>query len=174
MKKAQDELDGQVEKARRIGESDVKNMAYLQAIVKEMLRLYPPSHINGLRVCREDCTLSNGHRVPTETRVFVNIWKIHRDKRVSAYPNEFKPERFLTDHKHVDVSGQNFELIPFCSGRRTCPGFSLALNMNHFTLASLLQFQTPHIIRRADRHDCNPGVDVPLGDPPRSYHIPSP
>ncbi|WMV27530.1 hypothetical protein MTR67_020915 [Solanum verrucosum] len=51
----------------------------------------------------------------------------------------FKPERFLTTHKGVDVKGNNFELIPFSSGRRSCPGISSALVLLHLTLANVLQ-----------------------------------
>lgn len=53
-------------------------------------------------------------------------------------PHKFQPERFLIGHKDIDVGGQNFELIPFGSGRRSCPGISLALQLVHLTLASLL------------------------------------
>ena len=72
--------------------------------------------------------------------MLVNAWKIHRDERVWPDPHEFLPERFLTDRKDVDMRDQNFELIPFGSGRRSCPGASLALQVVHFTLARLLQF----------------------------------
>ena len=53
-------------------------------------------------------------------------------------PSEFQPERFLTTHKDADVRGQNFELIPFGSGRRMCPGISFALQVMQLTLATLL------------------------------------
>ncbi|KAK9176167.1 hypothetical protein WN944_028180 [Citrus x changshan-huyou] len=59
---------------------------------------------------------------------------------------ECTPERFLTTHKDVDVRGQNFELIPFGSGRRICPGISFALQVMQLMLASLLHgfdFATP-------------------------------
>ncbi|KAJ6776893.1 CYTOCHROME P450 82C3-RELATED [Salix koriyanagi] len=49
------------------------------------------------------------------------------------------PERFLTDQANVEVLGQHFELIPFGSGRRSCPGITLALQVLHLTVARLLQ-----------------------------------
>jgi cytochrome P450 len=49
------------------------------------------------------------------------------------------PERFLTDHANVDVLGHHFELIPFGSGRRSCPGITFALQVLHLTFARLLQ-----------------------------------
>ncbi|KAG8384482.1 hypothetical protein BUALT_Bualt04G0122300 [Buddleja alternifolia] len=86
----------------------------------------------------EDCTISPGYHVPSGTHLMVNVWKIQRDETVWSEPNEFMPARFLTSLKDIDVRGQNFELPPFGTGRRSCPGSSLALNTVHLTLASLL------------------------------------
>ncbi|TKY70527.1 Cytochrome P450 82A3 [Spatholobus suberectus] len=138
LKKAQDELDSYIGKDRNVEESDITKLVYLQAIVKETLRLYPPSPLITLRAAMEDCTFSCGYRIPAGTQLMVNAWKIHRDGRVWSDPHDFKPERFLTSHKDVDVKGQNYELVPFGSGRRACPGASLALRVVHFTLATLL------------------------------------
>ncbi|XP_048139196.1 cytochrome P450 CYP82D47-like [Rhodamnia argentea] len=138
LKKAQEELDAHVGKSRAVEESDAKKLTYLQAIVKETLRLYPPVPI-GLRSSMEECTFSTGFRIPAGTRLLFNIGKIQRDERVWSNPDEFQPERFLTTHENVDMTGQNFELIPFGAGRRSCPGTSLGLRMAHLVLASLLQ-----------------------------------
>ncbi|XP_039155311.1 cytochrome P450 CYP82D47-like [Eucalyptus grandis] len=139
LKKAQQELDTHVGKSRRVEESDVKNLTYLQAIVKETMRFYPPVPIVGIRSSMEECTFSSGYRIPAGTRLLLNAWKIQRDERVWSNPDRFEPERFLTTHENVDVRGQNFELIPFGAGRRSCAGTSLALHTMHLTLASLLQ-----------------------------------
>ncbi|KAK9186266.1 hypothetical protein WN943_026630 [Citrus x changshan-huyou] len=59
---------------------------------------------------------------------------------------KLQPERFLTTHNDVDVRGQNFELIPFGSGRRICSGISFTLQVMQRILASLLHgfdFETP-------------------------------
>ncbi|XP_031262475.1 xanthotoxin 5-hydroxylase CYP82C2-like isoform X2 [Pistacia vera] len=138
LKKAQDELDIHVGKDRHVEESDIKNLVYLQAIVKETLRLYPPGPVIP-RSVNTDCTLSNGYHVAAGTRVMLNVWKIQHDESVWPNPNEFRPERFLTDNKDIEVRGLNFELIPFGCGRRACAGISLALQVVHLTLASLLQ-----------------------------------
>ncbi|XVF15663.1 hypothetical protein REPUB_Repub09cG0173900 [Reevesia pubescens] len=61
--------------------------------------------------------------------------------------------RFLTSHKDVDLRGQNFELIPFGAGRKACAGISLALQVTHLVLASVLhnfEVDTP----------CNEPVDM--------------
>ncbi|CAL2233434.1 unnamed protein product [Prunus armeniaca] len=68
----------------------------------------------------------------------VNLWKIQTDPRVWTDPMEFKSKRFITTHKDVDVRGQQFELMPFGSGRRARPGISFGLHMTLLTLASFL------------------------------------
>lgn len=138
LKKAQQELDLQVGREREVKESDVKNLVYLQAVVKETMRLYPSAPLLIPHESSEDCTIA-GYHVPAGTRLFVNVSKIHRDPNVWSDPNEFRPERFLTtSQKIVDFRGQSFEYLPFGSGRRVCPGISFALHVMHLTLANLL------------------------------------
>ncbi|PON70136.1 Cytochrome P450, E-class, group I [Parasponia andersonii] len=138
LKKAQGELDCHIGRNRLVNESDIANLAYIQAIVKETLRLYPVAPLSGPRVFTEDCTVG-GYHVTRGTRLIPNLWKIQTDPNAWPDPLEFKPERFFTTHKDVDLKGQHFELIPFGSGRRACPGTTFALQMLHLTLASFLQ-----------------------------------
>ncbi|XP_059279237.1 cytochrome P450 CYP82D47-like [Lycium ferocissimum] len=138
LKKAQDELDTHVGKNRWVQESDIKNLVYLHAIVNESLRLYPAAPLLLVHESREDCVVG-GYDIPKGTRLLVNILKLHYDPNTWPNPQEFKPERFLTTHKDVDVRGNHFELIPFGSGRRMCPGVSLGLQVVQYVLAVLLQ-----------------------------------
>ena len=137
LKRAQQELDIQVVRERQVKESDVKNLEYLQAILKETMRLYPAALLLVPHESLEDCTLA-GYNIPSGTRLLVNVPKLHQDPSVWVDPTEFRPERFLTTHKDVDVKGQHFVLIPFGSGRRMCPGISFALQVTQLTLATLL------------------------------------
>ncbi|XVE94115.1 hypothetical protein REPUB_Repub01dG0253500 [Reevesia pubescens] len=137
IKKAQDELEAQVGKDRQVEESDMKNLPYLQAIVKEALRLYPAAPLSAPREAMEDCTVAGFH-VPAGTRLLVNLWKLMRDPSVWDKPSEFVPERFLNEQVEFDVRGQNFEFLPFGSGRRMCPGVTFALQILHLGLARLL------------------------------------
>ncbi|KAK1555102.1 hypothetical protein Q3G72_021894 [Acer saccharum] len=137
LRKAQNELDTQVGLERQVKESDIKNLVYLQAILKETMRLYPAAPLSLPHESTEDCTVS-GYHIPAQTQLLVNLWKIQRDPAVWSDPCEFQPERFLTTHKDFDVRGQNFEYLPFGSGRRMCPGVSFALQVLQLALASLL------------------------------------
>nr|GLL30819.1 hypothetical protein VITISV_016031 [Ipomoea trifida] len=91
-------------------------------------------------VATEDCNIA-GYNIPRGTYLLVNLWKLHRDPEVWADAEEFRPERFLPggDAYEVDFLGQHFEYIPFGSGRRSCPGITFAMQVNHLVLARLLQ-----------------------------------
>ena len=115
----------------------MNNLVYLQAIITETFHLYPAGPFLGLREALEDCNVV-GYNVKAGIRLIVNVWKIQRDARVWPNPSSFQPNRFLTTHVNVDFRGQNFELIPFGSGRRSCLGVSFAIQILHLTLARLL------------------------------------
>ncbi|KAL6575048.1 hypothetical protein OROMI_012333 [Orobanche minor] len=137
LKKVKEELDLHVGKDRRVTDADIPKLVYLQAIVKETLRLYPAGPLGGPRKLAEDVTIA-GYKVPKGTRVIVNMWKLHRHPKVwNDDPTGFKPERFLTTHKDFDVKGHYFELIPFSAGRRNCPGMYFALQMLHLIFGNL-------------------------------------
>lgn len=138
MKSAQEELDTHVGRDRWVQESDLNNLKFLRAIVKETLRLYPPGPITGPREATQDCVIG-GHHVSKGTRLIVNIWKLHRDPRMWTDPCEFRPDRFMTTHEDLNFKGQNFEYIPFSSGRRSCPGMTLGLLVVELVLARLVQ-----------------------------------
>nr|AYM45667.1 cytochrome P450 [Strobilanthes cusia] len=137
--KAQEELDKHVGRHKGVNKSDICNLVYLQAIVKETLRLYPAAPLGGPREFREDCNIA-GYHIPKGTWLMVNVWKLHRDPQVwQDNPLDFKPERFLTTHKNMDINGQDFELMPFGGGRRICPGLNLGMQTINMVLANLLQ-----------------------------------
>nr|QPN72038.1 cytochrome P540 [Stevia rebaudiana] len=138
LKLAQEEMDRHVGRDRLVDESDIKNLVYLQAIIKESLRIHPPAPIAITRQSREDCVVG-GYMIPEGTLFIPNIWKIHHNPDVWDEPSQFRPERFLTDKKNFDVKGQHFDLLPFGSGRRMCLGASFALNSMQSTLAGLIQ-----------------------------------
>ncbi|XP_031099003.1 cytochrome P450 82A3-like [Ipomoea triloba] len=138
MRRIQDELDANIGKERFVEEGDINKLIYIQAVVKETLRLHPPVPLSIPHEAIEDCTINDYH-ILKGTRIIPNLAKIHRDPKVWAGPNEFRPSRFLTSHKDIDFKDNNFELIPFGGGRRMCPGISLGLQIVHLTLANLIQ-----------------------------------
>ncbi|KAJ6795751.1 putative geraniol 8-hydroxylase [Iris pallida] len=135
MAMARAELASVVGPTREVVESDIPNLSFLRAVVKETFRLHPTSPL--LLPHRAEADVELGpYAVPKHSQVVVNVWAIGRDESVWEDAEAFKPERFLGSE--VDFRGQHFELIPFGAGRRMCPGMPLADRMVHLTLASLI------------------------------------
>lgn len=141
MQKAREEIDIVVGRNRVVEESDIINLPYLQSIVKETLRLHPTGPMI-VRESTENCSIG-GYDIPSKTRIFVNVWAVGRDPNHWENPLEFIPERFVSKDgsgkSELDVRGQHFHLLPFGSGRRSCPGTSLALQVVQTSLAAMIQ-----------------------------------
>nr|AJD87463.1 cytochrome P450 CYP76AD7 [Mirabilis jalapa] len=135
MAKAQAEIDQVIDMDGSVQESDIPKLPYIQAIVKEILRLHPATPFLVPRMAEQEVQLCD-YYVPKNAQILVNVWLIGRDPSVWSNPETFIPERFLG--RDIDVKGQDFELIPFGSGRRICPGMSLGYRMVHLMLANLL------------------------------------
>ncbi|KAJ0969473.1 hypothetical protein J5N97_022350 [Dioscorea zingiberensis] len=135
MKMLQDEVKGIASGKSMVHEHDLGEMHYLRAVIKEILRLHPPAPLVLPRESMDSCQLE-GYEIPKKTRVIINYWAIARDPKVWEKPNEFIPERFLNNH--IDFKGQDYEYIPFGSGRRICPGMLFAISTIELTLANLV------------------------------------
>ncbi|MED6170196.1 hypothetical protein PIB30_028582 [Stylosanthes scabra] len=135
MKKVQEEVRYFGGQKNFIEEENIKKCSYLNAVIKETLRLYPAGPLLVPKETNEKCSI-NGYEIPSKTMVYVNAWAIHRDPEAWKDPYEFYPERFISNN--LDFLGQNFELIPFGAGRRICPGIHMALASLDLILANLL------------------------------------
>lgn len=135
---AQAELDTVIGQDRVVQETDIPNLPFLQAIIKETFRLHPAAPLSVTRECHEPCVVS-GYSFPAKTQLILNIFAIQRDPQVYEHPEEFKPSRFLQHPEVNPLSGHDyFQLIPFGVGRRMCPGSHLAHSLVSLMLASLL------------------------------------
>lgn len=141
MKRVQEELGEIVGPNNIVEESHLSKLKYLNATIKETLRLHPGVPLLVPRSPSQDCTVG-GYTIPKGCTVFVNAWAIHRDPRNWDNPLEFNPERFLSGGgggmDKYDFKGNNLKFLPFGSGRRNCPGVPLAEKMQTYILASLL------------------------------------
>ncbi|XP_022133318.1 cytochrome P450 CYP736A12-like [Momordica charantia] len=135
MKKLQEELQKVVGLDRRVEESDLDHLEYLDMFVKEILRVHPAAPLLVPHESLEDCTV-NGYHIPKKSRIIVNAWAIGQDPNSWVDPEKFFPERFIGSQ--VDVKGRDFQLIPFGSGRRGCPGMHMGLVVVHFVIAQLV------------------------------------
>ncbi|KAL0438821.1 UNVERIFIED_CONTAM: Labd-13Z-ene-9,15,16-triol synthase, chloroplastic [Sesamum latifolium] len=120
---------------KQVEESDISKLPYLQAVIKEAFRYHPPGPFVTRCKDGDDIKIKN-YVIPKNALILINIWATGRDPSIWPNPDSFEPERFL--NTEVDVKGHNFELIPFGTGRRICPGMPLAYRMVHLIVASLI------------------------------------
>nr|WET52754.1 cytochrome P450 76S80 [Callicarpa americana] len=136
MLKVKDELKNVVTgENKQVEECDIPRLPYLNAVIKEIFRLHPPTPFLIPRKAEANVEV-NGYMVPKGAQILVNVWAIGRDSRIWTNPDSFEPQRFLDST--IDFRGQDFELITFGSGRRICPGIPLAHLMVHLMLASMV------------------------------------
>lgn len=111
-----------------IRNSQAKEMPYLQACIKEGLRIWPP--LTGLsnKVVPPDGDTFNGMFLPGGTEIAYSAWGVHHDKRVYGEDADvYRPERWLeTEGEALRAMERSVELI-FGSGRYGCLGKTVAL-----------------------------------------------
>ncbi|XVF85256.1 hypothetical protein PTKIN_Ptkin17bG0103300 [Pterospermum kingtungense] len=135
--KVQQEIDACIgNRSAHVQDPDLPNLPYLQAVVKEVLRLHPPGPLlSWARLATHDVHVGKSF-IPAGTTAMVNMWAITHDPAVWKDPWSFRPERFIEED--VPIMGSDLRLAPFGSGRRVCPGKALGLATVHLWLARLL------------------------------------
>ncbi|KAG0495957.1 hypothetical protein HPP92_000648 [Vanilla planifolia] len=183
LRRAQEEVDREVGRERRLVESDIRRLPYLRAVCKEAMRLHPSTPLSLPHFSFEACEVE-GYRIPGNTRLLVNIYAIGRDPDVWADPLRFEPERFLPGGRGegVEPMGSDFELIPFGAGRRICAGKQAGMLMVQYVLGSLIHsfdWRLPDGVLEIDMTE-KPGLALPMAVPlsavaeqrlaPAAYH----
>ncbi|KAL5540478.1 hypothetical protein UlMin_043946 [Ulmus minor] len=135
LKKAQEEVRRVVGKKAKLDINDIDNMSYLRCVVKESLRLHPPTPLLIPRETTANVQIG-GYHIPAKTRVLINAWAIQRDPSTWDNPEEFFPERF--ENNPVDFRSQDYQLIPFGFGRRQCPGMTFGIVSTLYLISNLL------------------------------------
>ncbi|KAK6779106.1 hypothetical protein RDI58_025824 [Solanum bulbocastanum] len=133
--KVQEELDRVIGSDGIVNEADISKLSYLQHVVKESLRLHPPTPLMLPHMAGNNARVG-GYNIPKGSIVHVNVWALGRDPKIWKEPLQFWPERFIEDD--VDMKGHDYKLLPFGAGRRICPGMNLAINLVTSMLAHLL------------------------------------
>uniref|UniRef100_A0ACD5XQB2 Uncharacterized protein n=1 Tax=Avena sativa TaxID=4498 RepID=A0ACD5XQB2_AVESA len=175
MARAQEELDRVVGRDRRLEESDLASLPYLQAVCKEAMRLHPSTPLSLPHFSFEACDQVDGYHVPANTRLLINIWAIGRDPDAWEDPLEFRPDRFLSGPAaKVNPMGNYFELIPFGAGRRICAGkLAGMLFVQYFlgTLVHAFQWRMPDGEDKVDMAETF-GLALPKAVPLRAVVTP--
>ncbi|XP_037552696.1 sterol 26-hydroxylase, mitochondrial [Nematolebias whitei] len=149
--KAQDHLYNEVNsvcpKKRQPTTEDLSRMAYLKAVIKETLRLYPVVFGNG-RFVSENEVIVNNYWFPKKTQFHLCHYAACHDEAEFTNPEDFVPERWLNVESPSSHSGRAtpgfyqhhpYSFIPFGVGVRACVGKRLAEMEMYFALSRLMQ-----------------------------------
>ncbi|KAK9071909.1 hypothetical protein SSX86_008343 [Deinandra increscens subsp. villosa] len=137
----------------KIQELKILHLPYLQAVIKETMRLHLSVPLLAPHKTETEVKLGE-YIVPKNTQILVNAWAIARDPRYWKNSIRFEPERFLGNE--LDYKGQHFEFIPFGSGRRMCPGIPLAQRVVSLMVASFVyhfDWKLPYAREKMDMND---------------------
>ncbi|XP_013141073.1 PREDICTED: uncharacterized protein LOC106105328 [Papilio polytes] len=121
---------------RPLVKEDLLKLKYLERVVKETLRLFPPVPFI-IRKILEDVTLPSGRVLPAGSGAAVSIWGLHRDPKYWGPdaevfdPDRFSPERYNLKH--------TCSYIPFSSGPRNCLGYQYALMSMKIALSAIVR-----------------------------------
>ncbi|XP_031486403.1 trans-cinnamate 4-monooxygenase-like [Nymphaea colorata] len=137
-RKLRHELDTVLGPGVQITEPDMAKLPYLQAVIKETLRLRMAIPLLVPHMNLHDAKL-NGYDIPAESKILVNAWFLANNSDHWKKPEEFRPERFLEEEAKVEANGNDFRYLPFGVGRRSCPGIILALPILGITIGRLVQ-----------------------------------
>jgi cytochrome P450 len=101
--------------------ADLPSLPYVERVVTESMRLYPPAWIIGRRAIDE--YQLGGHVAPPRAIVVMSPYVMHRDPRFYADPDRFDPDRWTPEFR---AALPKFAYFPFGGGPRQCIGESFA------------------------------------------------
>ncbi|RIA94749.1 cytochrome P450 [Glomus cerebriforme] len=109
-----------------------KELKYMNMVINENLRLYPPVANLPRRTPSKDIKFRN-HVIPAKTPIIINIYGIHHSSKNWENPEKFIPERFENE-KH-----DHYAWLSFGGGNRLCLGINFSLIEQRIMLCSLLR-----------------------------------
>lgn len=118
--------------------AQLAELKFLDAVIKESLRLYP-SVPCFFRDCKEEYTLPSGYTIPAGSSIMINAIMAHHDEKNFKDPSTFNPDRFVAGSESEDHRRHNFAYIPFSAGYRNCIGQRFAMMSMKATLARILR-----------------------------------
>jgi cytochrome P450 len=113
---------------------NIKGLHFLDQVIKESLRLYPPIHVGNRRV--EEPLEARGYVIPANTRVMYSIYLSQRDAALWPEAHCFRPERFDRAQRPAQPP---FTYVPFGGGPRNCIGATFAQIEAKVVLVRILQ-----------------------------------
>ncbi|XP_047458137.1 steroid 17-alpha-hydroxylase/17,20 lyase [Mugil cephalus] len=136
-RRIQEELDSKVGGDRSPRLSDRGSLPYLEATIREVLRIRPVAPLFIPHVAVSDTSIGD-FSVRKGTRVIINLWSLHHDEKEWKNPELFDPGRFL-DSEATGLTIPSSSYLPFGAGIRVCLGEALAKMELFLFLSWILQ-----------------------------------
>ncbi|XP_030750790.1 cytochrome P450 4g1-like [Sitophilus oryzae] len=121
---------------RPITFADTLQMKYLERVIMETLRLYPPVPIIARKVHQDVKLVSADYTIPAGTSVVVSQYVTHRHPQFWKEPEVFNPDNFLPENC---ANRHYYSYFPFSAGPRSCVGRKYAMLKLKVILASVLR-----------------------------------
>jgi len=138
LQQAIDEVDKVVGKQRMVQESDIPNLNYLKACLREAFRLHPVVPFNPPHVSSNDTMVAN-YFIPKGSHVLLSRHGLGKNPKVWSEPHKFIPERHQkSDGSMLVLSEPDLKFVSFGTGRRGCPAVILGSTMTVMLLARLI------------------------------------
>jgi cytochrome P450 len=109
-------------------------LRYLQCVIDETLRMYPPIHLGTRRILSD--LQFQGYDLPEGKRANYSIYLTHRNPEHWPDPGVFNPDRFLPENER---GRQPYTYLPFGGGPRNCIGAAFAQVEAKIVIARLIQ-----------------------------------
>lgn len=116
--------------------ADTLEMKYLERVIMETLRMYPPVPIIARKLNQDVVLASQNYLVPANTTIIIATYKIHRDPNTYPDPEKFNPDNFLPEKS---ASRHYYSYIPFSAGPRSCVGRKYAMLKLKVLLTTILR-----------------------------------
>uniref|UniRef100_A0A182FJZ7 Uncharacterized protein n=1 Tax=Anopheles albimanus TaxID=7167 RepID=A0A182FJZ7_ANOAL len=116
--------------------ADTLEMKYLERVIFETLRMYPPVPIIARKLNEDVQLASRNYTVPAGTTVVIGTYKIHRREDLYPQPERFNPDNFLPERTQAR---HYYSYIPFSAGPRSCVGRKYAMLKLKVLLSTILR-----------------------------------
>ncbi|CAO3635466.1 unnamed protein product [Cunninghamella blakesleeana] len=123
----------------------IRQLVYINQIMKETLRINGPAMESSSRVTTEDTELS-GTFIPKNTAVMANMYNIHHNANVWKNVNTFDPDRFGPNGEAENLEREGFSWVPFGNGPRICIGMNFSLAEQRVMLSTICKLELLKII----------------------------
>ena len=132
-----EEVRDLMERKRDFDRTSLEGCVYLDAVLRESMRYYPPVPLYFRNVMPDRAIEFAGHTIPADTLIFVTNWFLHASRRTGRTPGGSIPAGGWAGARSRDPLGSGY-FFPFGRGPRTCLGMSFALFFMKLALATIM------------------------------------